>query len=258
MNNVINTAIWSEVPEDQDEFRTKSARCHGYDVYTTLMQHATWMEMVYLMFKGEQPPKEDLALLNSIGTVIANPGPRDPMVHAAMSAGVGQSTMGSTLMAAIAVGAGQVSGSRELFHAMEMFKQHPDSIEHWIMYPHSVKRRDTVWPELTHVPGFDTYQSPCPAPVRQFLVHWGNKQFKTLSMLHSRLDVINHIVGYPLTMIGVTAAVLTDLGFSPAQGEALHMILRLPGCAAHALEQQARGFKQFPFPVLDLTNDPGV
>ena len=35
-------------------------------------------------------------------------------------------------------------------------------------------------------------------------------------------------------------------------------VLRLPGAAAHALEQQRQGFRQFPFFALDLQNDPGV
>jgi citrate synthase len=47
-----------------------------------------------------------------------------------------------------------------------------------------------------------------------------------------------------------------DLGFTPDQGEMLHLLLRLPGAAAHALEQREQGHKDFPFFALDLLDDP--
>jgi citrate synthase len=59
-------------------------------------------------------------------------------------------------------------------------------------------------------------------------------------------------------MTGVAAAALLDLGFTPDQGEMLHLLLRLPGAAAHALEQKEQGHKSFPFFALDLQDDPGI
>jgi citrate synthase len=56
-------------------------------------------------------------------------------------------------------------------------------------------------------------------------------------------------------MSGVAAAALADLGFSPEQGEALHLLLRLPGAAAHALEQRQHGHKRFPFFSVELDNE---
>jgi len=49
---------------------------------------------------------------------------------------------------------------------------------------------------------------------------------------------------------------LADLGFSPEQGEMLYLLLRLPGAAAHGLEQRALGYKRFPFPPVELQDDP--
>jgi citrate synthase len=53
-------------------------------------------------------------------------------------------------------------------------------------------------------------------------------------------------------MAGVAAAIFGDLGFTPQEGEMLYLLLRLPGAAAHALEQSAGGFKQFPFYPVEL------
>jgi citrate synthase len=44
----------------------------------------------------------------------------------------------------------------------------------------------------------------------------------------------------------VAAAAFCDLGFDAQQGEMLYLLLRLPGAAAHALEQRL-AFKSFPF-----------
>ena len=59
-------------------------------------------------------------------------------------------------------------------------------------------------------------------------------------------------------MTGVTAAALIDLGFDTPQGEMLYLLLRLPGAAVHALEQQGYGFRRYPFFAdgLELENDP--
>jgi citrate synthase len=36
----------------------------------------------------------------------------------------------------------------------------------------------------------------------------------------------------------------------------LFLLLRLPGAAAHALEQWQNGYRNFPFYPLELTDDP--
>ncbi len=63
----------------------------------------------------------------------------------------------------------------------------------------------------------------------------------------------------PLTMTGVAAAAFIDLGFSVREGEMRYLPLRLPGAAAHALEQEDYGWRRYPFfgDGLKLQNDPG-
>lgn len=48
-------------------------------------------------------------------------------------------------------------------------------------------------------------------------------------------------------MVGVVGAALRSLGFDSQQGELLYLILRLPGAAAHALEQRSLGWRKYPF-----------
>ena len=39
----------------------------------------------------------------------------------------------------------------------------------------------------------------------------------------------------------------------------LYLMLRLPGAAAHAIEQKGMGWKKFPYygPAIELADDPG-
>ena len=67
------------------------------------------------------------------------------------------------------------------------------------------------------------------------------------------------MVDCPLAMTGVAAAAMIDLGFDVDQGEMLYLLLRLPGAAAHALEQREYGWRHYPFFAdgLELEDDPG-
>jgi citrate synthase len=73
-----------------------------------------------------------------------------------------------------------------------------------------------------------------------------------LPWLQQNLQAIEAAAGCPLAMPGVAAAALSDLGFAPEQGEMLYLLLRLPGAAAHALEQRPLGYKKFPFGTVEL------
>src|SRR6185369_13567014 len=103
----IRTRIWLEEPEPDNPFATKAAYCHGYDVYGGMLGKARWVEMLFLLFRGEAPTSTQSELLETLAVALANPGPRDSSVHAAMCGGVGGSTAASCLIAALAVGAGQ-------------------------------------------------------------------------------------------------------------------------------------------------------
>ncbi len=259
---MIQTSIWLEAPEPSDPFATRAAHCHGYDVFGQMLGRARWADMIFLLFRGEAPDAAQAALLDALAVALANPGPRDPAVHAAMCGGVGGSTAASTLMAALGVGAGQCGGAREVFLAMQGWQQCGEQVSawqtHWQALINRPEPQPDVWPAVSHAPGFEPHAAAASTVVRQALARLAAISPGThLSWLHEQRLPMEQAAGRPLAMTGVVAAALCDLGMSPAQGEMLHLILRLPGAAAHALEQSALGFKQFPFPPLDLQDDPG-
>ncbi len=70
--------------------------------------------------------------------------------------------------------------------------------------------------------------------------------------LQANLAIVAKAAGHPLSLSGVAAAALVDLGFSADEGEMAYLLLRLPGAAAHALEQRRFEHKKFPFYELEM------
>ncbi len=261
-NETITTKIWRETPEDDNPFAASACYCAGYDVYGDLLGKISLVEYLWLLFKLEPPTKTETLLLEGLAVALANPGPRDHSVHAAMSAGVGGSTRASALMAAIAVGAGSLGGGREIYTTIQYWQQCGTDIDAWramLQNPPREERAD-VWPDMEHSPGFDPNGASCPTPVKQVLEYLAaTSTGDVLPWLKNNRQALETLTDSPLAMSGVAAATLHELKFSPEQAEILFIMLRLPGAAVHALEQEKIGWNRFPFFTdgLTLTNDPG-
>lgn len=258
----IHTRIWLEEPEADNPFAARAAYCRGYDVFGELVGRARWVDMLWLLFREEAPLAAEADRLEALAVALANPGPRDPSVHAAMCGGVCGSTAASSLIGALATGAGQHTGAREVFRAMQAWEScglEREDWARWMAEQGQPPARISTWPETRHVPGFDPNGASTPGVVRQLLDRLlalegaGSK----LRWLAEQLPWLESVAGGPLAISGVAAAALSDLGFNAEQGEMLYLLLRLPGAAAHALEQGRYGHKRFPFYELELLNDPG-
>lgn len=256
----IRTRIWQEEPEPDNPFATRAAYCHGYDVYGEMLGNARWVEMLYLLFRGDAPSPAQADMLEVLALALANAGPRDPAVHAAMCGGVGGSPAAASLMAAIAVGAGNLGGAREVFLAMEAWRDCGRDIVAWARWLNSPEPQSaSIWPIIEHPPGFDPHGVSTPTTVAKTLRLLARfEPAANLAWLSANLGAVEEIAERPLSLTGVAAAAFVDLGFSSDQGEMLFMLLRLPGAAAHALEQREYGHKKFPFYRIELENDPAA
>jgi citrate synthase len=258
-SDAIRSNIWMEEPEPDNPFAARVARCRGYDVYGEMLGQARWVEMLHLLFHEELPTPAQADLLETLAVALANPGPRDASVHAAMCGGVCGSTAASSLMAALAVGAGQLAGGREVFLALEGWQACGCDLEAW---RRRLKEPETtpgsIWPKPEHPPGFDPHGASTATPVKQTLdrlAAYGAGPH--LRWLQQNLAELEMAAGRPLALSGVAAAAFADLDCTPEQGEMLLLLLRLPGAAAHALEQRPLGYKQFPFGTVELETEGG-
>lgn len=256
--HVIHTSIWQETPEPDNPFAAALCRCHGYDVYGQLIVKAGYIDYLYLLLKGERPDPATAAALNVLAVALANPGPRDPSVHAAMAAGTTGTPASSVLMAALAAGAGSAGGAREVLLAMQTWAECGMDLAAWrnrLAAP--LETRPLFWPQIEHAPGFDPHGVRCATPVLQLLAALqAVLPHGPIAWLAANRSALESAAAIPLAQNGVIAAAFTELGLSAEQGEMLTLLWRLPGAAVHALEQKQRGFRQFPFFDLALENDP--
>ncbi len=260
-----HTRIWDEEAEADNPFAARACYCAGYDVYGDLLGAIRWEEYLYLMLRGEAPEEHEARLLHDLAIALANPGLREYSVHAAMNAGVGGSSHAACLSAALAVGAGQLGGGRDLHEAMGIWSRCARDLNAWsealAAYNAAAEPdRTELWAPMAHPPGFDPNGVSCTTPVRRTLEHLSAiVPAGALAWLAAHRQALEAAAGMPLSMAGVAAAAYTDLGLEAPQAEMLHLLLRLPGAAAHALEQEGYGSGKFPFfkNGLKLDNDPG-
>ncbi|MBS4099494.1 MAG: hypothetical protein KGZ83_22040 [Sulfuricella sp.] len=259
-NPTIATRIWREEAEPDNPFATRTAWCRGYDVFGEMLGKARWVDMLMLLFRDELPAPAALDMLEALAVALANPGPRDPSVHAAMCGGVGGSTAAASLIAALSVGAGRQRGARDVFDAMRAWQACGDTPANW---PDQLAKLPSgevdIWPAREHPPGFDPHGVATATTVRQLLETLARiGATPRLAWLAAQREEVEQAVGLPLEISGVAATALHDLGFAPSEGEMLYLLLRLPGAAAHALEQEGYGYKRFPFYPVELEDDPAA
>ena len=265
----IPSAFWHEAPEPEDCFQAKQAFCHGYDVYGELIQKISWSQYLFLLLTGEQLLGKELKLFDTAAVAVGNLGPKDPAIRGAMNAAVGGSQLASGLMAALSIGAGQYGGAHEVHHAVKLYSTLGLDLAAWLESPDMLRQQQAragidAWPTLEHLPGFDPNANLTPTTTQQFLDHaaslypLSDPNKAAVPWLRKHHAEIAAKVGYPLAMTGVVSAVLFDLGLSPEAAELIYLLLRLPGCAAHLLDQNNRGVKQYPFfsQAVELMNDP--
>ena len=259
MKNPIRTRIWREEPEPDNPFATRAAYCRGYDVYGQMLGCARWVEMFWLLFRDELPPPASLDMLEAVAVALANPGPRDASVHAAMCGGVGGSTAAASLIAALSVGAGRNGGAREVYDAMSAWRECGTDLSLWRDFLRCGLDDAVadIWPEREHPAGFDPHGISTATSVRQLLDALARiGATERLAWLSDNYCELERAAKLPLGQSGVVAAAFTDLGFTPEEGEMLYLMLRLPGAAAHALEQSGYGYREFPFYPVELEDDP--
>lgn len=268
----VTTAIWLDEDDGTDPFSAQRSWCHGYDVFGQVLTRASYPEYLYLLLVGERPSAAQARVLERTAIALANPGPREASVRAAMNAGVGGSTAASALIAALGVGAGVYGGARELYLAMLGVERCGEDLSAWRDFLPALKKEwqqdldsgpeefgGAHWPDPEHPPGFEPHAEKTSLRTLQYLDALVNAGPATAWLQH-HVGELEAAVGRPVSLLGVTAFAWRDIGLSAEQGEYLYLVLRLPGAAAHALEQAPLGWRKYPFfrNGLVLTNDPGA
>lgn len=232
-----STRIWQETPADDNPYIASAARCHGYDLFE-LMEKRSFVDVFYLLFRGELPSPDEARLLQALMIGLINPGPRHPATRAAMNVGVGKTDPLHILPIAAGVLGGDHQGGGELEDAMRFVRKQQKSnpadlldFEDVEATPGFGQRHGGI--DLLAVGiGERLAAMPAAGPA----LKWG-LAFSAVLAESGR--------GWVTT--GVAAAVFADLGFQPRAGGVLFQLLGAPGLVAHGLEVANKPITAMPY-----------
>lgn len=244
------TKLWREIPSTDNPYIAESCHCHGYDVLE-LMAKRSYPDLVFLLFKGELPTRDDSQLLEKLMIAFINPGPRHPATRAAMNAGVGKTDPSHILPIGLTILGGEHLGAAEIEPAIRWLrkqaKRDPAEVAHELLT--NLTREEDEEGDIHIVPGFGSHygsidkmvtriaQQLTKLPAAGKIMLWADEFSRAL---------IPHNMGWLST--GLVAAVLADLGFQPRMGGGIFQIISAPGLFAHGIELASKPLTAMPFP----------
>jgi citrate synthase len=232
----VATKFWYERPTEHNPYVADQYLCHGYDLLE-LASKRSFVEVLYLIFKGELPTLEQVKILETLMILLINPGPRHPATRAAMNAAVGKVNTAHLLPIGLSILSGEHLGGGEVGASMEFMKRHrtksPQAVAAELLAKAALPKEG----DCTLVPGFGSrfgdrdVMAEKIAAVMMALPGAG----KTLCW-GSEFAVALNPAGLGWLVPGVAAAVFLDLGFHPRAGAGMFQLISAPGILAHGLE----------------------
>lgn len=240
------TRIWHEQASDDNPYIASHALCHGYDLLE-LMEKRSFVDVFYLLFRGDLPTAAEARLLQSLMIGLINPGPRHPATRAAMNAGVGKSDPVHILPIAAAVLGGEHAGGGIIEASMRFLRKHQatDPRQHAHQLLGQSSDPDAL---ISHIPGFGQQHGGVDLLAKNIAGH-----LSSLSAAGSALrwgcEFAAQLEGCGVGWLntGIAAAVFADLGFQPRAGGSLFQLIGAPGLVAHGLELANKPITAMPF-----------
>ena len=245
------TKIWLEVPSQENPYIAESAYCFGYDVLE-LMEKRSFVDVFYLLFKGELPSQSASKLLELLMIALINPGPRHPATRAAMNAGVGKSLPQHILPIGLSVMGGEYLGVGAMESAMRFIRANqkcdPCAVYEAYIEPFTTVPLENADKINTIIPGLGRVYGGIDRVVEKI-----SKQMVSFSDAGSSLKWVvklaEQLSGCNVGLLpsGLAAAVFSDLGFHPKSCAVLFQLMSAPGIAAHGLEISNKPITAMPF-----------
>ncbi len=238
----VSTKIWKEIPSEDNPYVTKRSLLHGYDIFE-LAHKKSFVDVFFLMFKGELPCDEDKILLEKLMIFLISPGPRHPATRAAMNAGVGKTNVGHILPIASSLLSGDYLGGGEIESAMRFYRKNVrKKVDDFLA------DNDDFLSGANFPPGFGRVYGDI-----DLLTAEVAKQLREVGTGARALNFICELSsytvprGFGILVHGLAAAVFSDLGFHPRSGVAIFQLLQAPGLVAHGLELANKPITAMPY-----------
>lgn len=243
----IATKIWNESASESNPYLPNRCHCYGYDLFD-LLDKRSFPEVLFLLFNGDLPNKQQTRLLESLMIAFINPGPRHPATRAAINAAVGKTDSAHILPISLAIIGGEHLGGEEVEKCMRFLRKNakktPQEIEEDFILSSNKPQKGDWHP----IPGFGSRFGGVDVltcniarrlveyPAAKKALKWGNE----LS-IHLQKDNLGWLP------TGLVAATLTDLGFTARAGSGLFQLINAPGLLAQGLEFSNKPLTSLPF-----------
>ncbi|MDX2480570.1 MAG: citrate/2-methylcitrate synthase [Desulfuromusa sp.] len=239
--------FWQEIPNENNPYIADNCRCHGYDL-EELTEKCSFVETLYLIFRGELPNDKQAELLQKLMIAFINPGPRHPASRAAMLAGVSKADSSQLLPISLSILSGEHLGAGSLENNVRFFRKNSKKDPKELISEFSLLLSNLTTSDWEPIPGFgvrfgsiDQFSENIAKrlgalPGAGKALRWGN-------LLAGQLHPYN--LGWLPT--GLVAAVLSDLGFHPRAAVGMFQLISAPGLLAHGLEMSGKPLTAMPF-----------
>jgi citrate synthase len=219
----------------------------GYPI-EQLIGELTFVEMIWLMLRGERPPAAQARLLEAALVAAVDHGPQAPSIataRMAITCGVGlNNAMASGINALGDVHGGAGQQCMELYAEIDAGAANGMGIE-----PAAAVAIGRALSAGRHLPGFGHRFHPIdPRTVRLLALLDDAAAAGTISGRFVQIGraaekALHDAKGkfLPMNIDGVTAVVFCELGFEPPHGRGLFVLSRSVGILSHAMEQMGQG-----------------
>lgn len=231
------TRIIKEIAGGDNPFIETEVQCAGYDLHE-LANRLSYVEMLYLMIKGDRPSAAQHSFLNKLFVYFSHPGPRHEASRAAVLAGVGKTIPENVLPASLLVYGGSRTGAGSVETCMRFIVKNRS------------KPAATVVNSVGSSQGMGSYYGEVDRFAESICRKLIESEIDTTSLrwildLHCALVEQQKNIG--LTKPLVAAAAFCDLGILPRYGVALLQLVSSAGLLAQAFENSNKPATVLPF-----------
>lgn len=231
------TRIIKETAEGDNPFIATEVQCSGYDLHE-LANNVSYVEMLFLMIKGDLPSAGQKQFLNKLFVYFSHPGPRHEASRAAVLAGVGKTIPENVLPASMLVYGGSRTGAGNVEACMRFInKNRRKPVEETVVKVGSEQGF------CSYYGGIDEYakticKSLIASDIETDSLQWVMDMDELLA---------DQGKGIGMTRPMIAAAAFCDLGILPRYGVALLQHIASAGLLAQAFENANRPATVLPF-----------
>lgn len=231
------TNIWLEKSDHENPFVETDTYCYGYSL-DELANKVNFVDMLFLMLKGELPSDQQRSFLNKLMILFCHPGIRHEATRASILAGVGKTIPENILPAALLVFGGARTGAGNLAIIMRFISRNKR------------KTADDVIAEKIDLPGFAAYYGSKDVMAPKMATWLIAEEYDTPNLewaLSASRLLTDKNDERGLTKAAVVAAAFCDLGVMPRYGVGLYQLLAAPGLLMQGLEHSNKPATVLPF-----------